>query len=41
MRRLAGLDGTPSADNIVYLAAGELPHDVGHPHCFLGKDITP
>lgn len=19
----------------------ELPHDVGHPHCFLGKDITP
>jgi uncharacterized protein GlcG (DUF336 family) len=41
MRRLAGLDGTPSADNIVYLGAGELPHDVGHPHCFLGHDITP
>jgi uncharacterized protein GlcG (DUF336 family) len=41
MRRLAGLDGTPSADNIVYLGPGELPHDVGHPHCFLGHDITP
>jgi len=41
MRRLAGLDGTPSSDNIVYLGAGELPHDVGHPHCFLGHDITP
>ena len=41
MRRLAGLDGTPSPDNIVYLAAGELPHDVSHPHCFLGHDITP
>jgi uncharacterized protein GlcG (DUF336 family) len=41
MRRLAGLDGTPSSDNIVYLRAGELPHDVGHPHCFLGHDITP
>ena len=41
MRRLAALDGTPSSDNIVYLAAGELPHDVGHPHCYLGHDITP
>jgi uncharacterized protein GlcG (DUF336 family) len=41
MRRLAGLDATPSSDNIVYLGAGELPHDVGHPHCFLGHDITP
>jgi len=41
MRRLAGLDGTPSADNIVYLGPGELPHDVGHPHCFIGHDITP
>jgi uncharacterized protein GlcG (DUF336 family) len=39
MRRLAGLDGTPSADNIVYLGAGELPHDVGHPHCFIGHAI--
>lgn len=41
MRRLAGLDGTPSADNIVYLAPGELPHDVSHPHCYLGHDVTP
>jgi len=41
MRHAAGLDGTPSADNIVYLNAGELPHDVGHPHCYLGHDITP
>jgi uncharacterized protein GlcG (DUF336 family) len=41
MRRLAGLDGTPSSDNIVYLGAGELPHDVGHPHCYLTHDITP
>jgi len=41
MRRLAGLDGTPSSDNIAYLGPGELPHDVGHPHCFLGHDITP
>jgi uncharacterized protein GlcG (DUF336 family) len=41
MRRIAGLDTTPSSDNIVYLGAGELPHDVGHPHCFLGHDITP
>jgi uncharacterized protein GlcG (DUF336 family) len=41
MRHLAGLDGTPSADNIVYLGLGELPHDVAHPHCFLGHDITP
>jgi uncharacterized protein GlcG (DUF336 family) len=41
MRRLAGLDGTPSLDNIVYLGSGELPHDIGHPHCFLPHDITP
>lgn len=43
MRRLAGLDGTPppGSDNIVYLAPGELPHDVAHPHCFIGHDITP
>jgi len=41
MRHLAGLDGTPSSDNIVYLNAGELPHDVSHPHCYLGHDITP
>ena len=41
MRHLAGLDGTPSSDNITYLGAAELPHDVGHPHCFLSHDITP
>ncbi len=44
MRHLAGLDGTPGepgSDNIVYLNAGELPHDLGHPHCYLGHDITP
>ena len=43
MRHLASLDGTPTAgqDNIVYLNPGELPHDEGHPHCFLGHDITP
>jgi uncharacterized protein GlcG (DUF336 family) len=43
MRHLAGLDGTPTPnqDNIVYLALGELPHDLGHPHCFVGHDITP
>jgi Haem degrading protein HbpS-like len=44
MRKLAGLDGTPSgagADNITYLAVGELPHDFGHPHCHVGHDITP
>ncbi len=41
MRHLAGLDGTPTPDNIVYLGPTELPHDVGHPHCFIGHDITP
>jgi uncharacterized protein GlcG (DUF336 family) len=44
MRRLAALDGTPKgkgSDNIVYLGAAELPHDLGHPHCHLGFDITP
>ena len=44
MRKLAGLDGTPSgggSDNITYLAVGELPHDFGHPHCHVGHDITP
>jgi uncharacterized protein GlcG (DUF336 family) len=41
MRHLAGLDGTPNDDNIVYLAPGA-PSDTGfeQPHC--GKtDITP
>ena len=44
MRKNAGLDGTPGspgADNIQYLDLGELPHDLKHPHCFLGHDITP
>ena len=45
MRHLAGLDGTPKPgqDNITYLAAGELPHDFGHPHCNTNTpgDITP
>jgi uncharacterized protein GlcG (DUF336 family) len=41
MRAAAGLNGTPSNDNIVYLNVGELPHDLGHPHCKVGTDITP
>jgi uncharacterized protein GlcG (DUF336 family) len=44
MRQQAGLDGTPGgagADNIVYLNVGELPHDLGHPHCKVSGDITP
>ena len=41
MRHLAGLDNTPNSDNIVYLAVGELPHDLGHPHCKVTGDITP
>jgi uncharacterized protein GlcG (DUF336 family) len=41
MRAAAGLDGTPSDDNIDYLSVGELPHDLKHPHCFVGHDITP
>jgi len=42
MRHLAGLDTTPNSDNITYLAVGvELPHDFGHPHCNVAKDITP
>jgi uncharacterized protein GlcG (DUF336 family) len=40
MRRLAGLDGTPNSDNIVYLAPGEQPTGFAQPHC--GEtDITP
>ena len=41
MRHLAGLDGTPNDDNIVYLAPGE-PSDTGfkQPHCG-STDITP
>jgi uncharacterized protein GlcG (DUF336 family) len=41
MRKLAGLDHTPNSDNIVYLGPTDLPHDLGHPHCYLGHDITP
>jgi uncharacterized protein GlcG (DUF336 family) len=46
MRKTAGLDGTPGpggagADNIVYLNVGELPHDLGHPHCKVSGDVTP
>jgi uncharacterized protein GlcG (DUF336 family) len=41
MRAAAHLDNTPTSDNIVYLNVGELPHDVGHPHCNIAKDITP
>jgi uncharacterized protein GlcG (DUF336 family) len=44
MRKFAGLDGTPGgagADNISYLNVGELPHDLKHPQCHVGKDITP
>jgi uncharacterized protein GlcG (DUF336 family) len=40
MRRLAGLDGTPNSDNIVYLAAGEEPNGFKQPHCGT-TDITP
>jgi uncharacterized protein GlcG (DUF336 family) len=41
MRHLAGLDGTPNSDNIVYLEPGE-PSDTGfkQPHCGT-TDITP
>ncbi len=41
MRRLAGLDHTPNNDNITYLGVGELPHDLAHPQCHIGVDITP
>ena len=40
MRHLAGLDGTPNSDNIVYLTAGEEPNGFKQPHCG-GADITP
>jgi uncharacterized protein GlcG (DUF336 family) len=41
MRRLAGLDGTPNSDNIVYLGPSDEPN-VGfkQPHC-TKDDITP
>jgi uncharacterized protein GlcG (DUF336 family) len=40
MRHLAGLDGTPNSDNIVYLSPGEAPNDFKQPHC-IATDITP
>ncbi|MBV9250647.1 MAG: heme-binding protein [Acetobacteraceae bacterium] len=40
MRHLAGLDGTPNSDNIVYLAANEPPNDFKQPHCGT-TDVTP
>ena len=40
MRHLAGLDGTPNSDNIVYLAADEAPNNFKQPHCG-ANDITP
>jgi uncharacterized protein GlcG (DUF336 family) len=40
MRHLAGLDGTPNSDNIVYLAPEEPPNDFKQPHCGT-TDITP
>lgn len=40
MRHLAGLDGTPNSDNIVYLVAGEAPTGFAQPHCGT-TDITP
>ncbi len=41
MRAAAGLGSTPTNDNIVYLNVGELPHDLAHPHCYVGQDIIP
>jgi uncharacterized protein GlcG (DUF336 family) len=44
MRKGAQLDGTPGgngSDNISYLNVGELPHDLKHPQCHVGHDITP
>jgi uncharacterized protein GlcG (DUF336 family) len=40
MRHLAGLDGTPNSDNIIYLSAGEAPTGFAQPHCGT-TDITP
>lgn len=40
MRHLAGLDGTPNSDNIIYLASGEAPTGFAQPHCG-ATDITP
>lgn len=40
MRHLAGLDGTPNSDNIIYLSTGEAPTGYAQPHCGT-TDITP
>ncbi len=40
MRRLAGLDGTPNDDNIVYIPAGSELSGFEQPHCGT-TDITP
>jgi uncharacterized protein GlcG (DUF336 family) len=40
MRHLAGLDGTPNSDNIVYIPAGAEPSGFEQPHCG-SSDITP
>jgi uncharacterized protein GlcG (DUF336 family) len=40
MRHLAGLDGTPNSDNIIYLTSGEEPTGFAQPHCGT-TDITP
>jgi hypothetical protein len=47
MRHLAGLDIIPPSsilptDNIIYLAADELPNGFKHPHCLgAGTDVVP
>lgn len=40
MRHLAGLDGAPNSDNIVYIPAGSEPSGFEQPHCG-ATDITP
>ena len=41
MRHLAGLDGTPNSDNIVYYPAGHVdPTQFAQPHCG-ASDVTP
>jgi uncharacterized protein GlcG (DUF336 family) len=40
MRHLAGLDGTPNSDNIMYAPTGEVPTGFEQPHCG-SSDITP
>jgi hypothetical protein len=40
MRLFAGLNNTPSDDNIQYAAAGTTPTGFEQPHCF-PSDLTP